>query len=153
MREWHKKHPEYAKKKHKEWAKSHPNYFKEQAKIFDLRHPGRRREMAKKWLAKHPEYLEKRKPKKRIADMLYSRKRRQKVDKGEEYRIWRTKNPEKYKAHWILNSAITTGEIKRRPCETCGEKRKYHVHAHHDDYTKPLEVKWLCVIHHKAVHK
>jgi hypothetical protein len=24
--------------------------------------------------------------------------------------------------------------------------------AHHDDYSKPFEVRWLCRMHHRAVH-
>lgn len=42
------------------------------------------------------------------------------------------------------------GEIVKMPCEVCGEER---VHMHHDDYVKPLEVRWLCVVHHGAEHR
>jgi len=31
----------------------------------------------------------------------------------------------------------------------CGEKK---AHGHHDDYTKPLAVKWLCRKHHEELH-
>jgi hypothetical protein len=36
------------------------------------------------------------------------------------------------------------------PCEVCGGPGD---HKHHDDYTKPLEVRWLCRKHHAEVHK
>lgn len=33
-------------------------------------------------------------------------------------------------------------------------RRGFHkVQAHHDDYSKPLEVRWLCVPHHALHHK
>lgn len=49
-----------------------------------------------------------------------------------------------------VRNAIDAGRIKRQPCEVCGSKRS---HAHHHDYSKPLEVKWLCAIHHFASHR
>lgn len=60
---------------------------------------------------------------------------------------WRKDNPEKYRAQNILNNAIRDGKIERQPCH-CGEK----AHAHHHDYSRPLDVTWLCAIHHKGHH-
>jgi hypothetical protein len=54
------------------------------------------------------------------------------------------------KARGILNRAILRDEIKRESCQECGEGRS---EAHHQDYSKPLEVLWLCSIHHNATHK
>lgn len=59
-------------------------------------------------------------------------------------------NPEKIKAHGILNSAILDGKITRGPCEVC---RKPDADGHHDDYSKPLDVRWLCRQHHKDHHR
>lgn len=39
--------------------------------------------------------------------------------------------------------------LERKPCEVCGATK---VEAHHDDYEKPLEVRWLCKQHHSEVH-
>ncbi len=61
---------------------------------------------------------------------------------------WRKENPEKYKAHCILNNALRDGKITKKPCELCGA---LEVHAHHDDYSKPLDVNWLCPIDHSAI--
>jgi len=56
---------------------------------------------------------------------------------------WRLKNPEKYLAHNVVNNAIRDGKIvKPTLCEICGEKAK--LHGHHYDYSKPMEVIWLC---------
>jgi hypothetical protein len=35
-------------------------------------------------------------------------------------------------------------------CEVCGS---HPADAHHDDYTKPLDVRWLCEPHHMQVHR
>lgn len=45
--------------------------------------------------------------------------------------------------------AIRDGKMARQPCEECG---KQNTHAHHDDYAKPLDVRWLCPRHHGALH-
>jgi len=38
----------------------------------------------------------------------------------------------------------------RRPCTVCGAMKS---EAHHEDYSKPLEVTWLCRTCHKAEHR
>lgn len=58
---------------------------------------------------------------------------------------WNKKYPERRKAHAAVFRAIKKGTLKKQSCEVCGVKR---AHAHHEDYTKPLEVIWLCQIHH-----
>lgn len=44
----------------------------------------------------------------------------------------------------------TCKKLKRQPCEICGKSK---VHAHHDDYLKPLNVRWLCQAHHSQWHR
>jgi hypothetical protein len=61
----------------------------------------------------------------------------------------REKYPEKYKARNAVSHAIESGLIEKGVCEICGETK---TEAHHVDYSKPLEVKWLCVKHHKEIH-
>lgn len=63
---------------------------------------------------------------------------------------WRRANPKGYRAHGAVNNAIRTGTLTREPCEVCGARE---VHAHHDDYNKPLDVRWLCVRCHAGHHK
>ena len=63
---------------------------------------------------------------------------------------YNAKNKEKLQSHWKVKQAIKTGALVRAPCEVCGELK---VDAHHDDYTKPLEVRWLCRDHHKELHR
>lgn len=56
----------------------------------------------------------------------------------------------RYRARYAVSNAIRDGRLERQPCEVCGEKRSQ---AHHDNYTKPLEVRWLCRIHHGHEHR
>ena len=52
-------------------------------------------------------------------------------------------------AHSKVRNAIMLGTLVPQPCEVCGEKL---AEAHHDDYNKPLEVRWLCKKHHSEWH-
>lgn len=65
-------------------------------------------------------------------------------------REYRERNREKTKAHNSLNYAIRCGSIVRGACEKCGTTQR--IHGHHDDYTQPLVVHWLCFGCHKAWH-
>ena len=46
---------------------------------------------------------------------------------------------------------LRVGNIQKKPCEICGSME--NLEAHHDDYSKPLQVRWLCRRHHKQLHK
>lgn len=55
----------------------------------------------------------------------------------------------KYVARYTVNNAIKSGFLSKKGCEICNE---IEVEAHHDDYTAPLEVRWLCKKHHAHHH-
>ena len=76
-----------------------------------------------------------------------------KTEKGKESRKnanrkWRRQNPQKANAHVKVKKAIDKGKIIRQPCCICGK----YAEAHHEDYSKPLEVVWLCKRHHLEYH-
>lgn len=62
---------------------------------------------------------------------------------------WRLRNPLGYKAHMIVNNAVRDGRLVKEACKICGDISS---HAHHNDYTKPLEVEWFCALHHSHIH-
>lgn len=66
-------------------------------------------------------------------------------------RAARTKSPDRVKlaAYRLTRNALKQGVLVRQPCEICGEEP---AEAHHDDYTQPLNVHWLCVPHHRQHH-
>lgn len=55
----------------------------------------------------------------------------------------------RHKARWMVNRAVAAGTLKRQSCEICGIAK---TQAHHDDYFRPLKVRWLCAAHHAAIH-
>lgn len=63
---------------------------------------------------------------------------------------YRKENPEKYKAHGVVNNAIKVGKIKKQPGIICGSLER--LEKHHEDYSKPLDIIWFCSAHHKQYH-
>ena len=61
----------------------------------------------------------------------------------------RRKYPEKVTARNAVASALKRGILIKQPCELCTSTK---VEAHHADYSKPLDVTWLCVTHHREQH-
>ena len=62
---------------------------------------------------------------------------------------WRERNQIKVWAHKALASALRRGLVTKQPCEVCGDP---NTDGHHDDYDRPMVVRWLCRPHHKAHH-
>jgi hypothetical protein len=82
----------------------------------------------------------------------YEKKRQQDPErrkrKIEYQRDLRKRNPEKYKARMLVGNSLRNGKIKKGLCEICGIEK---TQAHHTDYSKPLQVMWLCRKHHMEV--
>ena len=100
-----------------------------------------KRDVRERYVLTRPEraeYEQKRcrRPERKRQILEYARKRR-------------AAHPEKTRAYIALQRAIRSGNLVRQPCEVCGEVK---VQAHHDDYLKPLDVRWLCFKHHREVH-
>lgn len=101
------------------------------------------------------------------------------IDRREEQKIWREKNPfyfkeyykqnreirlecnrrflrnnpERYEFYKIYNVAKRKGLlINPNQCQVCGVDN-VKIFGHHFDYTKPLQVTWLCRNCHNDIHK
>ena len=61
---------------------------------------------------------------------------------------YRVEHPDRRRAQAKLRRAVLTGRIQPLPCLECGAKAE----AHHPDYSRPLDVVWLCPAHHKQTH-
>lgn len=70
--------------------------------------------------------------------------------KRERFLLAVLRNKKKWKVRQTVRNAISREKIRRLPCEECGEKE---THAHHNNYSKPLQVEWLCKKHHYEKHR
>lgn len=75
-----------------------------------------------------------------------------------ENHFWRGGTRADDRAHNMVEKAVARGLLQRKPCEVCGADGRMadgrpEVQAHHDDYARPLEVRWLCQKHHHEAHK
>jgi ribosomal protein S27AE len=62
------------------------------------------------------------------------------------------KFPIKRAAHIIFRNAVRDKRVEKQDiCSECGSNT--NVEGHHDDYTKPLDVRWLCKMCHTEWHK
>ena len=62
------------------------------------------------------------------------------------------KYPKASKARSVVSNAIRIKKFTRKDsCEECASTLK--VEAHHEDYSRPLDIKWLCEVCHKSWHQ
>jgi hypothetical protein len=97
---------------------------------------------------------------KKRANLPHRVEARKDYAKTESYKISHAKSlkkhkelhPKKYKARTMVGNALKYGFLMRKnECENCGSTKK--IEAHHDDYNKPLDVRWLCNLCHSTWHK
>lgn len=87
----------------------------------------------------------------RLSDRDYHRRFRRlfpekkRAESKQYYRV----NKIKVLAHARVYKAIKNGDLIRKNCRDCDRK---DVHGHHSDYSRPLDVVWLCPVHHKLEH-
>lgn len=82
----------------------------------------------------------------------YAKTEQGKAAKKRAMQNYHERYPMKYAAHVIFRNAVRDGKVQRvYECSVCGSTEK--VEGHHDDYTKPLDVRWLCEKCHKQWHK
>lgn len=72
-----------------------------------------------------------------------------------QYQLRKERHPLKLKVQKQLSNAVYNGKIiKPNKCERCcivTEKR--FIEGHHEDYSKPFKVKWLCRKCHCYIHR
>lgn len=118
------------------WADNNKKYYAKNknsilaaGKDYRERNQGKCRENSKNWKAKNTQKVRE------------YRKR--------DFKKYCEKYPEKVLAHRAVNTVLKNGSLIKQPCEECSNPNSQ---AHHDDYSKPLEVRWLCTKCHTAHH-
>lgn len=105
---------------------------------------------------KHREYMNAyyRRDPQRIRDIANaSRARRlEEVRAYDRGRGFRPYDLAKVAARRQVHKALLRGDMERQPCEVGGDCRG-RIEAHHEDYTKPLDVTWFCQKHHGEHHR
>lgn len=92
----------------------------------------------------------------RLARKVAANKRYRSTEKGKSANNahavrYHRRHPEKLRAVQLVHEAVQRGDLTKNPCERCGATDQ--VQGHHDDYSKPLEVRWLCQQCHNAHHR
>lgn len=81
----------------------------------------------------------------------YRKTERGKAVRNAHAKKWQALNRSIVKANKLLQTAVVSGKVIRPDtCSQCGNKGS--IQGHHDDYSKPLDVRWLCVRCHLATH-
>ena len=86
----------------------------------------------------------------KLARALYAQTEEGIITGNKAKALYRSLNPAKAKAHAIVSRQVRAERLFRELCEVCS---KPETHAHHDDYAKPLNVRWLCAAHHSQWHR
>ena len=113
------------------------------------RDPSKHREALRKWRDRNIERA------RELARQSYQRNRAARIRNAV---VWQQNNPKKSRSGFkencrsALKYAIDTGRVIRPShCNSCGVGGK--IHAHHNDYTQPLAVEWLCTACHGFRHR
>ena len=96
--------------------------------------------------------------KRREANLASSRRyrKRHQAKRTARNREWEKRNPEKHRAQRAVRRALDSGRfIRPAICLGCmtlavGSDGASQIQAHHEDYSKPLDVVWLCPRCHSA---
>jgi hypothetical protein len=97
----------------------------------------KRAEYQREWKAKNPDKL-----------AVYAE--RYAENNARNTREWRAADKRRAFAHGRVSYAMTTGILEKLPCFICGGEKS---EAHHPSYDLPLDVVWLCSIHHNQLHR
>lgn len=114
---------------------------------------GKCKACAKAYASSRTDYERERgkRPDRVAAARAYSQTDQGKAALGAGRRRYQQQNPVKRAAHVILGNAVKSGVVvKPSVCSSCGSGGR--IHGHHHDYTKPLDVEWLCAKCHRSRH-
>lgn len=110
------------------------------AKFISLRKEFCSRKCGEKYYWNTPEGKER----KRLKDLRYSKSPKGRASSLRAMMKNFREHPEKVYAR------KKAGKLPKQPCELCGAVK---AQAHHEDYFKPIDVRWLCATCHRKLHR
>jgi hypothetical protein len=109
--------------------------------------------------ARRPEYYkEYDRDRAMLPHRVLARTEYQKTENGKQslsksHKKYKIKYPDRNFAVTSLNNAVRDGKISKPfNCSVCNQDR-IRIHGHHNDYSKPFEVTWMCHRCHMEWHK
>jgi hypothetical protein len=92
-------------------------------------------------------------PSRRAANAKRARTEKAQESLNKSRKKWMLLNQAKRNAHIKLGNAVRDGKIEKpENCSIC-QSPSSRIHGHHADYSKPLDVLWVCPRCHVALHK
>jgi rubrerythrin len=123
----------------KRWRETHRDHIAAYNKSYRQENTEKVREIERKYKESHVEEIKK-------SSKEYRRKH------PDRSRIRDKNNPESAHARFAIHHQIESGKIKKpKQCSACGNTGA--IRGHHPDYSKPLEVVWLCHKCHCRLHR
>jgi len=142
----------YIKNKDKSLKNSRKYYYDNREKCLEQQKEYHLQEsknplVVEKWKARSKKYRENNRDKVREYFSAYRQKESYKKIQRRLARVDRVKHPKQHLARRLARKIkIPNGQL----CQIC--KNKLAVERHHEDYDKPLEIKFLCMLCHKRCH-
>jgi hypothetical protein len=143
------------------YRQRHPDRVAETDKAYRQANREIKRAVDKAYRERHPTKIAERKRRQRDAELprKQERERAWRLDHPDRVRKYaddhRRRYPQKEAARKMVTFAIKGGYlIKPEECEDCGSPTpSLDLHGHHEDYSKPLDVEWLCRGCHGKRHR
>lgn len=67
---------------------------------------------------------------------------------------FKARYPEKAEAHRLMHAAIARGDLVRpEVCQRCAKPSPETLHGHHEDYSRPLDVMFVCRPCHRILDR
>lgn len=128
IKRWQQKHKDTLKLRAQQYYLTNKKRIAVRIKAYNLEHRPESAERARRWRASNPWYLQ----------QLNRKYNTEKKD-------------QKYASNAVYRAVKLGRLIKPKLCQDCGAQAKI-IYGHHEDYSKQLDVVWLCAICHKKAH-
>jgi len=128
------------------------NWTREKQREYNKQWRKKNKDYFKKWREKNPNYFKDWVEKNKDKIKVYEKNKvgnKQFLEYKRKYYWSNKKTRIKARARASIRNQVTARRIKKEPCEKCGN---IDSEAHHEDYSKALEVNWLCKECHKKLH-